>query len=54
MHMLIMTTIVSFICAGILGVLSVKTLIDLEKLDRQSKRDAATIARLKSLLRKGN
>lgn len=54
MQTLIATTFVSFVCAGVLGVLNIKTLIDLEKLDRQSKRDAATIARLKSLLRKGN
>lgn len=42
-----------FISVGILAEICIKNFIDLEKANRQMKKDAATIARLKRLLRGG-
>ena len=53
MYLLLISALGCFIASGVLAMICIKNFIDLEKLDRQSKRDAATIARLKRLLKGG-
>lgn len=53
MYLLLISALGCFIASGVLAMVCIKNFIDLEKANRQSKRDAATIARLKRLLKGG-
>ena len=53
MVLIIYAAVTCFISAGILGGICIKNFIDLDRANRQMKKDAATIARLKRLLRGG-
>ena len=53
MVLIIYAAVTCFISAGILTGICIKNFIDLDKANRQMKKDAATIARLKRLLKGG-
>lgn len=53
MVLIIYAAVICFISAGILAGICIKNFIDLDKANRQMQKDAATIARLKRLLRGG-
>lgn len=53
MVLIIYAAVTCFISAGILAGICIKNFIDLDKASRQMKKDAATIARLKRLLKGG-
>lgn len=53
MILIIYAAVICFISAGILAGICIKNFVDLDKASRQIKKDAATIARLKRLLKGG-
>ena len=53
MVLIMYAAVICFISAGILAGICIKNFIDLDKANRQMKKDAATIARLKRLLKGG-
>lgn len=53
MVLIMYAAVTCFISTGILAGICIKNFIDLDKASRKMKRDAATIARLKRLLRGG-
>ena len=53
MVLIMYAAVTCFISTGILAGICVKNFIDLDRANRQMKKDAATIARLKRLLRGG-
>ena len=53
MVLIMYAAVICFISTGILAGICIKNFIDLDKASRKMKRDAATIARLKRLLKGG-
>ena len=53
MVLIMYAAVTCFISTGILAGICIKNFIDLDKASRKMKRDAATIARLKRLLKGG-
>ena len=53
MVLIMYAAVTCFISTGILAGICIKNFIDLDKANRQMKKDAATIARLKRLLKGG-
>ena len=53
MVLIMYAAVTCFISAGILAGICIKNFVDLDKASRQMKKDAATIARLKRLLKGG-